>query len=167
MTEIINFIKGKGKLVSLPILTEFKKTYANKNDEILPQHAIQFVKSFNTDAVLIDDKNYIIRQKSILINSSQDGHMFYIYNNPNGMVEKWDSSTWQKTTNNTSLYAAFLAIIRPNCSFEQTKELIGKIIDKQNSEGARLLGEISLHFFARSQAHFRYPNFMPITLPDK
>ena len=160
MSEIINFIKGKGKLVSPPILLTFKETYENRNGEILPEDIYRFVKTFTNDVALVDDKNYIIRERGILINS-HDGHMFYIYNNPGGAVEKWDSITWQRTTNNTSLYTGILAIIRPKCSFEQTKELIRKIIDKQNSEGARLMGEISLHFFARSQAYFRYPTFIP------
>lgn len=191
MTEIIDFIKGKGKLSSPPILFEFKETYGNRNGEILPQHVLQFTRLFNNDVVLLDDGNYSnIRQRSIMINlHSNDEYkllhgkandnsnnayllypivsrMFYIYINSDGGIEKWDPITWQHTTNNTSLYTALVAIIRPKCSFEQTKELISKIIDSYDSEGARLLGEISLHFFARGRSYFRYPTLKTIIIPS-
>ena len=166
MSEIINFIKGNGKLVSPPILLEFKRTILNTNNEILPKDAYEFVKLFTHDVTLIEDDNFVIRQRNIL-HSTRDftGTIttFYLYNNPSGTIEKWSPPTWQKTTNNSTLYSAILAIIRPNCSFEQTKELIRKIIDKQDSEGARLLGEISLHFFARGQSYFRYPSTTTFT----
>lgn len=84
-------------------------------------------------------------------------HMFYLYNDTdNGIIEKWDPSAWQRTKNNCTLYAGICAIIRPIVGFEETKMLLRKIIDKQNSFEARLLAEISEHFFKRGYDMFRY-----------
>ena len=165
MVGIVNFIKGSGTLVSPPILTEFREIYPNQNGGILGPDALRFAQLFNNDVVMIEDNNYIVRQHSILIYIHNGAHMFYIYNN-GGMIEKWDPASWQHTSNNCTLYSALLAIIRPISSFEETKQLIKKIVDAQNSEGARLLGQISLHFFSRGQTYFRYFSLLrPIAIP--
>ena len=155
--EIINFIHGTGKLFTAPILTEFREVFASQNAGILGTDAFQFAKLYNDDVTLIEDNNYIVRQHSILVYIQNGSHMFYLYRNPSSdVLEKWDPSSWQHTSNNCTLYSALIAIIRPITSFEETKHLLHKIIDAQGSEGAKILSEISLHFFARGISYFRY-----------
>lgn len=103
----------------------------------------KIVGLFNEDVSLIDDKNYTINNKNILMHAANGQHIFYLYNNTEkGIIEKWDPLTWQKSKNNCTLYWLY-AIIRPVVGFEKTKMLLRKIIDEQNSSGARLLAEIT------------------------
>ena len=147
MTEIINFIKGKGKLVS-PAIPLPPSTHPSAS-ELTTLDILQFVKLFNNDVVIIENGNFIIRQRNIIHNGSQK---FYLYNSPNGVVEKWEPSTWQHSTDFTLLYCGILAIIRPITSFEKTKELLRIIIDTPNSDGYKILTQIVEHFFTRSQS---------------
>lgn len=160
--EIINFIKGKGKLVSEPILYHFENSHPNQNSSILATDALQFVKLFNSDVALIDDNNYIIHEHNILVQQFNRSlfnhgnfHMYYLYNN-NGTLEKWDPMTFQFTSNNSSLYSAILAIIRPHLTFEETKRLLREIIDEPNTHSLNLIAEISSHFFSRGLSHFHF-----------
>ena len=155
--EIINFINGKGKLASEPILKEFVEKYPTQNKGILGSDAIAFVKRFNKDCALVEDNNYLIKTTGALFYVINGCHMFYIYR-AGDVIEKWDPSTWQHTINNCTLYAALVAIIRPLTSFEKTKELIRKISDKPNTESCNKLAEISQHFFNRGLSYFIYPS---------
>lgn len=155
--EIVNFINGNGSLTSKNILEKFEDKYPNQNSSILGEDIEKFVRMFNEDVSLIDDRNYTINNKNILMYILNRQHMFYLYNNTEkGIIEKWDPSTWQKSKNNSTLYAGICAIVRPIVGFEKTKMLLRKIIDEQNSSGARMLSEISEHFFKRGYDMFRY-----------
>lgn len=155
--EIVNFINGKGVLTSKNILEKFEEKYPNQNGSILGEDIEKFVRLFNEDVSLIDDRNYTINNKNILMYVLNGQHMFYLYNNTEkGIIEKWDPLTWQKSKNNCTLYAGICAIVRPVVGFEKTKLLLRKIIDEQNSSGARVLAEISEHFFKRGYDMFRY-----------
>lgn len=153
--EIINFINDKGTLTSEPVIESFVQKYPNQNNGILGEDALKFVKRFNSDCVLVEDNNYLIKTDSALFYVIAGTHMFYIYRTADA-IEKWDPITWQHTTNNCTLYAALVAIIRPLTTFEKTKELIRKISDKQDTESCKKLAEISQHFFNRGLSCFRY-----------
>ena len=155
--EIIEFINNGKELTSEPILTEFVNSYPMQNDGILGKDAIEFARLFNPDVSLVEDNNYRIRTQGVLMYVLCGSHMFYMYNNEDEhVIEKWDPATWQKSTNNCTLYAAILAAVRPLLSFEDTAKLIGRILDTPNTESAKRLAEISNHFFARDITHFKY-----------
>lgn len=73
------------------------------------------------------------------------------------IIEKWDPSTWQKTTNNCTLYAGLCAILRPLVTFDELKKLLLMLVDEKDSNGTKKLSEISKHFFNRDESWFRYP----------
>lgn len=155
--EIINFIKGKGKLFSEPLMTEFVQKFPNQHNGILGWDAAKFALMFNKDVDYVEDECHIIDAKNILVYVCGGQHMFYLYNDhERGILEKWDPSEWQHTTNNCTLYSALLAIIRPLKSFKKTKKLIQMLIDAPNSEGAIRLAAISKHFFGRGYECFEY-----------
>ena len=156
--EIINFINDNGVLASDPVLKEFVEKYPTQNKGILGEDAIRFVKMFNDSCTLVYDNNYIIKTEGVLVYVLNGQHMFYLYRDDEAnTIEKWDPSTWQQTTNNCTLYAALVAIIRPLTTFEKTKQLIYKILDTPGSKTALKLAEISEHFFARGLSYFVYP----------
>ena len=164
--EIINFINDKGKLVSEPILDQFVEKYPNQNQGLLGTDVYEFAKRFNDDCTLIEDKNYLITAKSSLFYVLCGSHMFYVYNNGD-VIEKWDPMTWQHTTNNCTLYAALVAIIRPLTTFEKTKELLRKISDAEGSSTCKKLAEISQHFFNRGLSNFIYPSVVANIIAPK
>lgn len=155
--ELINFIMKGDKLTSSPVLTEFVEKYPLQNGGILGEDVLKFTQLFGTNVSLILDNNYRITTKGVLMYVVGGTHMFYLYNNDEEHVlEKWDPSTWQKTTNNCTLYTGIIAVVRPHLTFEQTAQLIGRIIDTKDSETAKRLATISKHFFARDISWFRY-----------
>ena len=164
MVEIIDFINDKGKLTSPPILEEFIEKYPNQNKGLLGEDVLKWVRFYNDNCSLVEDKNVLIRTDGVLMYVMNGSHMFYLYkNDEEGYVEKWDPSTWQQTTNNCSLYAALVAIIRPITSFEKTKELIKKVLDSRGSSTCKKLAEISQHFFNRGIDCFNYPIITPFS----
>lgn len=156
--EIINFIKGKGELFSEPVMKEFVQKYPNQHNGILGWDAVKFVLKYHSDIDYAEDECRIISARGVLMYVYNGQHMFYLYNDhERGILEKWDPSEWQCTTNNCTLYAALVAIIRPLKSFNKTRKLIRMIIDTPNSEGAMRLAQISKHFFGRGYDLFEYP----------
>lgn len=155
--EIINFINNNGKLKSKPILKKWKEIYPNQNNGILGEDILKFVQLFNDDVELIDDNNYKISSSNCLFYVLNGSHMFYLYNNfEEKIIEKWDPSTFQKTTNNCTLYCGILAIIRPFLTFQETRKLIKKLDDSKDSESCYKLAEISNYFFNRGIDKFNY-----------
>lgn len=162
--EIIRFIKGKGKLFSEPVMTEFVQKFPNQHNGILGWDAAKFVHKFNSDTEYVDDKSYVINARGVLVYVMDGAHMFYLYNDhERGIIEKWDPSSWQHTTNNCTLYSALVAIIRPLKSFKKTKKLIQMLVDTPNTETAMRLAAISKHFFGRGYECFEYRTSAPAT----
>lgn len=155
--EIVKFINDGEPLTSPPILTEFVEKYPKQNAGLLGEDIFKFVQEFNKDVSLLYDDNYVCNTNGLLFYVMNGSHMFYVYRNvKDNTIEKWDPSTWQCTTNNCTLYAGLCAIIRPLVSFADMKAILLKITDKKDSDGARLLGIISKHFFNRGEELFRY-----------
>lgn len=154
MSEIINFINDKGILASEPITKVFQP---DVDDSIRLNDILSFVRRYNTNCSLVEDTNVIIRTQSSIFNINNGNSIFYIYNN-NDVIEKWDPSSFSYSNNNNSLYCGLLAIIRPELSFDKTKKLISKIIDKPSTSACHKLSDISEHFFGRGFSYFKYEN---------
>lgn len=86
------------------------------------------------------------------------GHMWTIYAN-NGILENYDTSRWQNTANNCTLYAGIVAIIRPLVDgSREMRELMLRINDKEGTESCERVAKISKYYFGRGEEWFKFPS---------
>lgn len=108
-------------------------------------------------------------QKFIVVIYNKTGHMGVYYNNGK-TIEQLETTVFQKTTNNCSLYSGIILIVRPLLnSMSEMVELLYSILDLEGSVSCDKLAQISNYYFGRDKSWFCYrfgkvaPSILPIT----
>lgn len=165
--HLLKFLKGEIKYLNDPkhiLIKEFKEDYPNQNGGLYDSQIIDWVKLMSPDL----NYNYILLKSSIMkINTNINGsrlisiqyqHLYTVYVN-NGIMEDYNTAGWQQTTNNCTLYAGIILIIRPLVKdMEEMFSLLKTIWDKKNTESADKLAQISKYYFGRDKSWFHYGN---------
>lgn len=177
--QLIKFIKGETnelndkehKLYDKPFERECLTSNGGINhDEIIKWVSLINGKDFKFNNYVLESR--MIEQK-ITPNQNEykliriPGHSFVQYVHDN-IIETYDSAKWQSTTNNCTLYAALVLVIRPHVTnMTEMMELLKMIQDKPHTESCNKLAKISEYYFGRGIEWFRYSNKLRIPLGPK
>lgn len=144
------------------IFTYFTEHYPQQNAGILDEDIIKWVKKMNPE---LKFKYKVFKSSIFEINTKQEGfimcsinhyHTYIIYIH-NGIIENYDTGFWQHTTNNCSLYAGIILIIRPLLkSMNEMINILKLIDDTKDSKTCLKLSKISEYYFGRNINFFDY-----------
>lgn len=160
--ELLEFIVNDKPLTNKKFVTKkFIPKYKNQNNGVLEPDIYKFIKLYNKDI----EMNYLtmgnILQKHHACLFSLGCHVVLLYKNNKGHIEKYDSAdkkfAIQYTSNNCTLYAGIVGIIRPLVKDMKTMIKILKMVsDKPNTKSCQKIEEISKHYFGRGIKYFNY-----------
>ena len=153
----------------------FKEIYPTQNGGLYDDQIIDWVKRMNpkNNFVYKDCKCSLYeintdKTNQIMLISINMCHLYAVYVN-NGIMENYDTSNWQQTSNNCTLYAGIVAIIRPLVkNMSEMFELLKGIKDEKGTNESMKLARISEYYFGRGIEWFRYrptestPKLLPI-----
>jgi hypothetical protein len=152
--ELIEFIAKNKPFKSEPETKPFKEIYGKRqNGGIVGDDVLRVIKRYNKDISLVMDNTCVLRTQSVLFYPLDGSHMFFIYVNDEGFLEKYDSDN-SDSHNNCTLMSFIAAMIRPFTTYKKTLELLKKCKDKKDNHD--LIAKISKHYFNRSARWFRY-----------
>ena len=170
--NILNFIKNNKKLNDKRIIIKFEEKYETQNGGILNEDIIKWVENYNKNFEYKQIENTLCLNTKIdkyyLVNINNQ-HLYAVYVH-NGIIEDYNSINYQYTTNNCSLYAGIILIIRPLLkNMSEMKNILKNLSDKQYSKSALKLAEISKYYFDRGIEWFNYSSytFIKIKQEDK
>ena len=143
--EIYEYIINGKDFISPPCKNEFTEKYPMQNGGILGEDAYAFAKQYNDNIYLVQDETVKTNSDDMLLYVLNGSHMIYIHKD-----EVYDSSQFQQTSNNCTLWAAIIAVIRPCVKdYDEMINIIEHITQEQ-------LQKISKHFFGRDKHWFKY-----------
>lgn len=173
--QLIRFIRGEIDKLNDPdhiVSTSFVEKYPDfQNHGLLDDDIITWIKKFYPDM----EVHYIqVKSRFTCINANIEGfklvsifhqHLYAIYTH-NKIVETYDTSGWQRTKNNCSLYAGLALILRPAVNnMHECFELLKLLWDKQDTPSCKRLAYISKYYFGRDITNFVYPPSSPTDKP--
>lgn len=123
----------------------------------------KFIKLYNKDIEFCSYCNEIILKKHKTCLMSHGGHTVLLYKNDNGDIEKYDSGNRknkiQWTSNNCTLFAGIVGIIRPLVkNMKIMMQILKMVSDKPHTKSCKKMIEISQHYFNRGIEYFNYGN---------
>ena len=166
--ELLEFIINDKPLKSKKyVMKKYKPKYKTQNNGLLDWDVEKFIKLYNKDVELCFLCNGIILQNHSTCLMGLNFHTVLLYKNKKGQIERYDTmneelksndkTRIQYTSNNCSLYAGIVGIIRPLVKDMKTMMKILKLVsDKPNTKSCDKLSAISKHYFGRDKSYFNY-----------
>lgn len=154
--------------------TLFKEEYPMQNRGLYDEQILDWIKrmSPNNKFIYIVCKSSLYevntnKSNQVMLISLNKRHLYAMYAN-GGILENYDTSNWQKTSNNCTLYAGIVAIVRPLVSSMSEMFNILKLIDDtEGSKSCEKLASISKYYFGRGLEMFRFCKSPPKLLHIK
>ena len=162
--ELLRYIVNDEPLTNKKyVLKKFIIKSKWQNNGVMEDDAYKFIKLYNKNVEFCHYCDGIILQKHNTCLLSQGGHTTLLYKNAAGQIEKYDSLSKkhlvQYSSNNCTLYAGIVGIIRPLVKDMKTMlKILELVSDKPNTKSCDKLAEISLHYFNRGKEYFGYQN---------
>jgi hypothetical protein len=160
--ELLEFIVNNKPLTNKKFVTKkFVSKYDQQNNGLLDQDTYKFIRLYNKDV----EMNYLKMDKLFKKHQtclfSMGCHTVILFKNKNNDIEKYDSADSkyeiQWTSNNCTLYAGIVGIIRPLVKDMRAMINILRLVsDKPNTPSCKKLVEISTHYFGRGGEFFNY-----------
>ena len=160
--ELLEFIVNDKPLTNKKyVLKKFVIKSKWQNRGVMEDDIFKFIKLYNKDVEFCYFCNGIILEKHKTCLLTMGGHTVLLYKNDKNQIEKYDSANQknaiQWTSNNCTLFAGIVGIIRPLVKDMKTMMKILKLVsDKPNTKSSKKLAEISKHYFARGIEYFGY-----------
>ena len=177
--HLLKFIRGEIKTLNDPKHIKYKIFQQNPKYEL---YVIDFddianwvkqmnpnvefsIERFESSFIQVKVNPDVKKFKAICYNNT---HMTVMYNN--GLtLEIYDSTFWQHTANNCSLYAGLVLMLRPLVKdMDEMFSLLKLIEDVEGSETCAKLATISKYYFDRGLDMFRFrfgkkpPELLPV-----
>lgn len=166
--QLLEYITDDKELNDSCIVKEFEEKYDTQNGGILDEDILTWVKKLQPNMGV----KYLVLKSTIqAINTNNSAwylvsidhkHTYAQYVHDN-IVETYDTKLFQHTTNNCSLYAGLVLILRPLVkSMDEMFNILKMVEDTYQSDSCAKLAYISEHYFNRGIEWFNFINIPKI-----